>query len=439
MVRRSEADSDIPAASSHVNSASPRTGFFNLASREPCQPVSSSGNSSLQSASDSSSDSVVRTVLLPDFSGPTAVSSANTVRRTNNQTRPPLSGSSLLRSRLCASAASSSSPAAPDRMTNAAGASVTGTAGASVVTGGDAAVSSGASAIVTNVSEVPVTSITNTNAVSTTVTVADNTMSTSQSASTQPAPILPTNRPSLLRSFLSVPSASAPPSATITTSADSAPSSTPAASSSAPLVIFGRDEISTTTATSNGSSGTGQFNFTQNLSSTPSTVSNSEENNAGISRSRSDLTGTERHGNDQADESSPGSPEPGSSCPDQCNICSGMPGTRESFALHRMRNRRRRMMMRRSVMGRSSTRRSGNPAAPPRERTQTLASYIDSEVRRVLGQQNSQESDSSDSNTERSDAYQQPTALIMPPSAPQTTPSAARNAETSNAGTDSIN
>ena len=427
--RRSQADSDIPAASSQANSTAPRTGFLNLASRQPCQPTASSEDSSRQSTP-SSSDSIVRNVLLPDFSGPTAVSSANTMRRTNSQTRPPASGSSLLRSRLCASAASSSSPPTPESVTNASGAAVTSTAGMTSVFGVDVAVSSGASATVTDVAVITTASITTTHAMGATVTSGDN-VTPSQTLPSEPASIPATSRPSLLRSFLSVPSVtSAPVSSTISSISDSTPSTTQAASSSAPLVIFGSNETSSSTPASNESSTAGIFNFTQNLSTTPSTVNNSDGINTGSTRPQPHSSGAERRGNNQADETSPGSPELGSSCPDQCNICSGMPGVRESFAMHRMRNRRRRMIMRNSVMGRRSMRRTGNPPVasssaehPPRERTQTLASYIDSEVRRVLGQQNSQESDSSDSTTERNDTYQQPTALIMQPSTPHTAPS----------------
>ena len=151
-----------------------------------------------------------------------------------------------------------------------------------------------------------------------------------------------------------------------------------------------------------------------------SDVSNNAQSN--VDRPQSQVTTTGRNWNNQADEASPGSPEPGTSCPDQCTVCTEMPGVRESFALHRMRNRRRRMAMRSCGSGRRGLRRSAIPsqplapssAHPPRERTQTLASYIDSEVRRVLGQQDGQESDSSDSTLERNE----PTALIIPPVLP---------------------
>lgn len=382
---RSEADSDIPTVTSQASFAPRTSSLFSVTAREPCQPVTyaASSISSWPPVSSSSSDSVVRNVLLPDFAGPTAVSASNTARRTNNSARPQASGRSLLRSRLCSSAAASSPPpAAPLVVSSAAATAIT----AAVAVGATVACSD---LIVTNATSESGTSV------ASAVTAARD--STGRSASEAGA-----NRRSILRSYLSFPPATNP-----TTVALSSPSGTPgvtaALTSTTPIVIYSERETDRPAPASTGSGTAGLFNFGRSTNNTNAVVSRSEENNENSDRT------------DQADEDSPGSPEPGSSCLENCAVCTGLPGTREAFLLHRMRNRRRRLALRSGRWGRRGIRRlqSSTNNEPPRERTQSLASYIDSEVRRVLSHQEGQESDSSDSTTR--DTYQEPTALIMPP------------------------
>ena len=411
--QRSETDSDIPAASS----PRPRqTGLFNLTSREPCQPTTSSATSdtnSWQSVVSSSADSIVRNVLLPDFSGPTAVSSTNMPRRSSTLARPPQSGASLLRSRLCASAASSSESTTPQ----------TSGPGAVVGSAPEAAAMSAAGATATTVAEPTVANIIPTNGVSAT---AGNSNVGNPIPTCRSAPASVSGRPSLLRSFLSVPPVTSTTASSVMSSSDRAPTVVSAGSTNPPLVIYGGDEGRDVTPAAAGSSTTGLFNFSRNFTANDPTVTGSgESSDTRNFGPRNDSTDSGATRNDQVDEELSGSPEPGTSCPENCNICPGMPGVRETLAQHRMRMRRRRLAMRSSGVGRRGVRRSPShpppsetlsSERPPRERTQTLASYIDSEVRRVLGQQDGQESDSSDSTAERSDTYEQPTALIIPPS-----------------------
>ena len=396
--QRSETDSDIPAASS----PRPRqAGLFNLTSREPCEPVTSSSTSGTNSQSvvSSSSDSITRNVMLPDFCGPTAVSNANLARRSSTLARPPQPGSSLLRSRLCASAASSSETAPQ-------------------TSGSGAIVGSASESMASNAAGATATSGTEPVIVSTTSAVtAGNSSASSAVPGSSSSSASVNSRPSLLRSFLSVPPLPNNTVPNIVTSSDRTPIVVSSASTNPPIVIYSGDESRNVTPAAAGSSTTGLFSFSRNYPTNEPSVTGSGENDT--TRNVPTATGATR--NDQIEE-----PEPGTSCPENCGICSGMPGVRETFAQHRMRMRRRRLALRSSGLGRRGIRRSpGNPPSeslsnerPQRERTQTLASYIDSEVRRVLGQQDGQESDSSDSTAERSDgSYEQPTALIIPSSA----------------------